>query len=278
MVPSSTTPPIPEQEASSSSRSSRPHPVAAETQTQTQTVTSAPAGPESSFGYAIVQKTMREDGEAGYHFPQPIIINVKGSASDHAAATGNADVDLRSAANTRRVLKRRHSLIATGSATARLTTPPPDVEDDKRRKLLPIAPAPLPASSSSSTRTSTPTSIPAPAPAPTPTAVPTSAPPAPGGRPQRRPVNGRRGASASGARTSKNLRGKRYPCDYCPKTFSRMQDQHRHTTTSCNASPNRSTVDCPECGAILSRLDAAQRHWRGHENPSCETPDWVSGR
>jgi len=37
-------------------------------------------------------------------------------------------------------------------------------------------------------------------------------------------------------------------------------------------------VDCPECGAILSRLDAAQRHWRGHENPTCPTPEWVSSR
>jgi hypothetical protein len=251
-IPGST-PPVFEQASSSSS--SRQHSVVE---------TSAP-GP---FAHGIDQKASHEVEEARHHFLQPIT-NVNGSTSD--AATGNADVDLRSASNTH-ALKRSHSVIATGSAPARLTTPLPDVEyiqpeDDKRRKFLAIAPAPPPASASASTFTS------APAP-PFPSPSPSISTPA-SGRPQRRAGNRRRGGCT---KTGKNARGKRHPCEYCGKTFSRLQDQHRHTTTSCNASPLRSTVDCPECGSILSRLDAAQRHWRQHENPTCPTPDWVSCR
>jgi hypothetical protein len=227
-----------------------------------------------SFAYGIDQKATREDEEAGHHFPQPIM-NVNRSTSDAAQATGNADVDLRRS-NTR-ALKRSHSEVATGSAPARLTIPLPDVEyfqpeDEKRRKFLAIAPAPAPSPTSASASTPTPT----PSPAPTfPSSASVSTPAS--GRSQRRPGNRRRGGGTTRS-TGKNARGKRHPCEYCGKTFSRLQDQQRHSTTSCEASPHRSTVDCPECGAILSRLDAAQRHWRGHENPTCPTPDWVSGR
>lgn len=253
------TPPVPLQASSISS--SRRHSVVE---------TSAPV----SFARGIIQKATREDEEVSYdRVPQPII-NLNGCASD--ASTGNADVDLRSAPNTR-VLKRSHSVI--GSAPARLTAPLPDVEsvrpeEDKRRKFLAIAPAPAPSPAAASTSTpSTPTSAPAPTFSSLPASIST---PASGGRPPRRPGNRRRGGG--GTSTGKNARGKRHPCKYCGKTFSRLQDQQRHSTTACDASPHRSTVDCPECGAILSRLDAAQRHWRGHENPTCPTPEWVSGR
>jgi hypothetical protein len=245
---------VPEQASSSSS--THPH-SAAET------------GAPESFAHGIGQKATREDEEAGYHFPQPISINVNSSTSE--AATGNADVDLRGSASNTRVLKRTHSVIGIGSAPALLTTPLPDVqpEDEKRRKFLAIAPAPPPASASASKSTSTPIFAPAPT-FPSPTSTPAST-----GKPPRRTGKGRRNGGTS---SGKNPRGKRHPCEYCGKTFTRLQDQHRHTTTSCNASPLKSTVDCPECGAILSRLDAAQRHWRNHENPKCETPEWVSSR
>ncbi|KAN0116238.1 hypothetical protein V8E52_006063 [Russula decolorans] len=77
-------------------------------------------------------------------------------------------VDLRSASTTR-ALKRSHSVIATGSAPARLTIPLPNVEyvqpeDDQGRKLLAIAPAPSPAFASASMSTSTSTSTPSPVP------------------------------------------------------------------------------------------------------------------
>lgn len=262
MVPIST-PPAPEQANSSSS--SRRNSVVE---------TGAPAG---SFAHGIDQKVTREDEEAGRHSPQPII-NVNGSSTSDATP-GNADVDLRggSALNTR-ALKRSHSVIATGSAPARLTVPLPDVEyvqpeDDKRRKFLAIAPAPSESPSPASAPACTPTSAPAPT-FPSPSASDSVSTPAPAsGKPQRRTGNRRRGG---GTGTRKNARGKRHPCTFCDKTFSRLQDQQRHCTTSCNASPHRLTVDCPECGAILSRVDAAQRHWRQHENPTCPTPDWVS--
>jgi hypothetical protein len=76
-------------------------------------------------------------------------------------------------------------------------------------------------------------------------------------------------------RRTATTRTKRTPCDYCSKTFSRVQDAQRHITTSCTANPDKMGVQCPECGSVLSRLDAAQRHWRGHENPSCEAPEWA---
>ncbi len=225
-----TTPPVSEQ--ARSSPSSRRH----------SNVDTSALGP---FAHGIDHMATRED-------------MVNGSN----AATGNANVDLRSAPNTC-VLKRSLSDIAAGSAPARLTNPLPDIEyvqpkEEKRRKFLDIAPAPPPASASTS------------APTPTPAPAPASA------TPQRRPGNRRRG----GGSTTKNTRGKRHPCEYCGKTFSRFQDQHRHSTTACDASPHRFTMQCPQCPAILSRKDAAQRHWRGHasEDPTCPAPDWVSSR
>ena len=256
------TPPVPEQASFNSS--SRRH-------------SAVEASVPESFAHGIHQKAAREDEEAGHHSPQPIM-NVNGFTSD--VATGNANVDLHTASNTR-PLKRRHSVIATGSAPPRLTIPLPDLEhvqpeDDKRRKFLAIAPAPSPTSASASASASTSTTAsPAPIfPSPSPSAfIPTPA----SEKPQRRPGNRRRGGGTTRS-TGKNARGKRHPCEYCGKTFSRLQDQQRHSTTSCDASPIRSTVECPECKAILSRLDAAQRHWRGHENPSCPAPEWASGR
>ena len=44
------------------------------------------------------------------------------------------------------------------------------------------------------------------------------------------------------------------------------------------AIPHLSTLNCPECGAILFRRDAARRHWHNHENPKCAPPEWMSGR
>lgn len=234
--------------------------------------TSAPV----PFARGIGQKATREDEEAAYYFPQPII-NASRPASTSETATGNADVDPRGSASSTRVLKRTHSAMATGSAPARLSTPLPDLqpEEDKRRKFLAILPAPPPVSASGSTATSTPIFAPAPT-FPSPTSTSTSTPAS--GKPQRRTGGNRRRGGGSSSSGGRNARGKRHPCEYCNKTFSRLQDQQRHSTTSCNASPHKATVECPECGAILSRMDAAQRHWRNHENPKCATPDWVSSR
>lgn len=275
-VPNS--PPVSEQQARSSS-SFRRHSVAE---------TSAPV---------IGQK-------ATPYVPQPII-KVNGGDGGNAA-TGNADgVD--QSTNVRMLKRSRtsHSTIATtGSAPARLTVLPDVEQSYQSRKFLAIAPAPplaarspspTPSASSTSTSTLAPRvrvpaqAYPPPSPSPSPSS-PLSPPPSPftpaalpepaaAGNP-RRTVTRRRGGG--GARTRTGAAGARarprHPCEYCPKTFSRLQDQQRHSSTSCDASPNRATVDCPECGQILSRLDAAQRHWRGHENPSCEPPEWVSSR
>jgi hypothetical protein len=229
--------------------------------------TSAPV----SFAYGIVQKAPREDEEVSYHFPQPATI----ASCLLQAATGNTDVDLRGSSSSPRVLKRTHSAMETCSAPARLTTSLPDVqpEEDKRRKFLAILPAPPPASASGSTPTATPIFAPAPnfkfAP-PTSKSTPAS------GKQQRRTGNRRRGRGSSSI--GKNAQKKRFPCEYCHRTFTRLQDQQRHSTASCIASPNKATIECPECHSILSRMDAAQRHWRSHENPQCETPEWVSSR
>jgi hypothetical protein len=84
---------------------------------------------------------------------------------------------------------------------------------------------------------------------------------------------GSRRRTTTGATNAK--RSKRTPCDFCGKTFTRVQDAQRHMTTSCAASPEKVGVECPQCNSVLSRLDAAQRHWRGHENPTCPTPSWM---
>jgi hypothetical protein len=224
-----------------------------------------------SFAHGIDQKATREDEEAGYHFPSQPIINPNHSTSPSEAATGNADVDLRGSASNTHVLKRTYSAMTIGSAPARLTTPLPDIqpEEDKRRKFLAILPAPPPAPAHASGSTPTPIFGPAPSfPSPTLKSTPAS------GKPQRRTGNRRRGGSTSS--TGKNARGKRHPCEYCNQIFTRLQDRDRHIMRSCSASPHKAAVVCPECGAILSRKDAAQRHYRNHENPKCATPEWVS--
>ena len=260
-----------------------------------------------SFAHRFDQMAPREVEEARHHLQKLTI----GSASD--TTTGDADVDLPSASNTR-VPKRSHSVFASGSvsAPARLTIPLPDVEyvqpeDNKRRKFFTIAPALLqpeapPASAPSFTftftSTSTPTHSPALAPAPIflsqppPAAENPQPPPAPENpqpppapeapQPPPAPEDPQPPPAPEDPQPpppgNHRRRGRRHPCDYCHKTFSRKQDRDRHTTTSCNASPRRETVECPECGSILSRLDAAQRHWRQHENPKCPTPEWASSR
>lgn len=109
------------------------------------------------------------------------------------------------------------------------------------------------------------------APTSTPTSTSTSAAPssssssAPAPAPRR---TRRRGGGAT--------RAKRTQCEYCSKSFSRVQDAQRHVATSCAASPDRTGIECPACDSVLSRLDAAQRHWRGkHENSTCEPPEWA---
>jgi hypothetical protein len=122
--------------------------------------------------------------------------------------------------------------------------PASPIQDDMSEYKTSLPPTPTPATTS----TSTPSPAPAPAPAPAP-------------RPTRR--------RAGGA-----TRVKRTQCEYCSKTFSRVQDAQRHAA-ACAVRPDNKGVECPECGAVLSRVDAAQRHWRGHENPTCEPPEWA---
>ena len=79
-------------------------------------------------------------------------------------------------------------------------------------------------------------------------------------------------------RASRGGRSRRVPrtkCEFCPKTFTRPQDALRHAARSCADNPQKSGVRCPECGEVLSRLDSAQRHWRGHDSPRCEAPEWA---
>jgi hypothetical protein len=73
----------------------------------------------------------------------------------------------------------------------------------------------------------------------------------------------------------RSRRTPRTKCEFCPKTFSRMQDAERHAKASCPDNPSKAGVPCPECGEVLSRQDSAQRHWRGHEKPECEPPEWA---
>lgn len=237
-------------------------------------------------GLAIDQEAKPKNEEA-ICVPQPII-RVNGG---DATTTGNADGDRGSSVSEDRMRKRSRSDFETPPTPALLTVSLPGIGKEEPGdeyvscKFLAIAPAPPPASptdSSASSSASTPTLTPAPI---MPVRAPAPASPAPSsasafasasasGRKPRRTNNRRRAGGGAAASRAK----RRYQCEYCPKTFSRQQDQERHSTTSCDASPHRSTVNCPECGAILSRRDAAQRHWRGHENPSCAPPEWVSGR
>lgn len=258
----------------------------------------------SSFRrHSVVETSAPVIGQkATPYVPQPII-RVNGGDGGNAA-TGNADasVDLHTMSNVRMLKRSRssHSTIATtGSAPARLTVLPDIEQPYQSRKFLAIAPAPpfaprspSPTPSASSTSTSTlaprvrapapafPSPSPSPCSSPSPSPSPSPPPSAPAsGKPRRTTGTGtRRRGGGTKTKATAGGRSKRHPCEYCPKTFSRLQDQQRHSSTSCNASPNRATVVCPECGSVLSRLDAAQRHWRGHENPSCAPPEWVSSR
>jgi len=250
--------------------------------------TIAAAASAAPFAHAIGQNATHEEEETNYYYvPQPI-----NDVTTTTTITGNADVvvvvdhHLRRILSNSRVPKRSRDVVATGSAPARLAVPLPEVEraqlpgDDSeyyRRKFLAIAPAPespLASGSGSGSGSSTPT----PTPTSTPLPVPVSAPSTPAPVKPRR-ANRRRAAGSSSSSTTTTRRTKRFPCEYnCGKTFSRLQDQQRHSVSACDASPTRATVVCPECRSVLSRLDAAQRHWRGHENPTCAAPDWVSSR
>ncbi|KAH8986700.1 hypothetical protein EDB92DRAFT_1230348 [Lactarius akahatsu] len=160
------------------------------------------------------------------------------------------------------------AIVKATSAPARFTVPLPNVEkndcddDDDGgvsgpgQSLAPFTPA------TASTST---------APLPSPVPASTSAPaPAPAPRRARRRAG--TGAGGSGGRAA---RARRTKCEFCPRTFSRAQDAQRHAVASCAENPDKAGVRCPECGEVLSRLDSAQRHWRGHENPQCETPKWA---
>ncbi|KAH8986087.1 hypothetical protein EDB86DRAFT_2956729 [Lactarius hatsudake] len=159
------------------------------------------------------------------------------------------------------------AVVKATSAPARFTVPLPNVEkndcedddDDgvssssgSSQSLAPLTPA---TGSASPAPLSSPVPVPAPAP-----------------RRARRRAGAGGGGSGSGGRAA---RAKRTKCDFCPRTFSRAQDAQRHAVASCMENPNREGVRCPECGEVLSRLDSAQRHWRGHENPECEAPEWA---
>ncbi|KAI0299491.1 hypothetical protein BC826DRAFT_34644 [Russula brevipes] len=199
---------------------------------------------------AIGQKTKRGDNEGGDSYGQNA--NLDTEASGRGV---NVNQHLLSGV---RASKRMRSVTAATSAPPRLPIPLPDVER------TPSDPA---ASGSADEGDNSATLLHAPAPvflAPSPSPSSARSPtPAPGQRNRGR----RRGGTA---------RAKRTPCNFCPKTFSRMQDAQRHMDTSCMQNPEKQGVQCPECGAVLSRLDAAQRHWRGHENPSCEAPEWAN--
>jgi len=174
----------------------------------------------------------------------------------------------RIASGIRASKRSRSSAVETAtasSAPALLSIPLPNVEKaqddsessgsvdgDSSSRLLADLPPPTPSPSSSS--------IPSPSPSPSPA-------------PAASPSGGQRRTRRRGGGSS--ARPKRTPCEYCNRTFSRIQDAQRHIATSCNASPKKTGVVCPECSQVLSRTDAAQRHWRQHENPTCATPEWA---
>ncbi|KAI9507244.1 hypothetical protein F5148DRAFT_142965 [Russula earlei] len=200
---------------------------------------------------AIVQKTKRGVSEEDVSF------EVKGEADVHHGLVSGAGVYKHS----RSVMG-----VSAASAPAIFSVPLPEVEqgsDDAetgsvdRNSSEPFddlafgSPAP--------------SSIPSPAPsipAPAFDSAPATSSSTSG---QRRPRARRRSGATS--------RQKRTPCEYCTKTFSRIQDAQRHIATSCNASPKKMGVECPKCGSVLSRLDAAQRHWR--QNRACAPPEWA---
>lgn len=202
------------------------------------------------LGYAAAQKAKRAVSEDGEYVPK---ININGESLDgDVNAHQNFVSDVRA--------PKRLRPVATPTSAPALLIPLPTTQWAPRE----TATANASVDGDNSDRTS---------PAPVPTTTTT-----------RRPATGRRTASSSSGSGSTHrrprkrttpARTKRTPCEYCAKTFSRVQDAQRHVATSCAASPDKSGIECPECGSVLSRLDAAQRHWRGHENPSCEAPDWA---
>ena len=201
------------------------------------------------MGYAAAQKVKRAVSENGDYV---LKIDINGESPD------DDDDDVhQSIAFDVRAPKRLRPVAMPSSAPA-LLTPLPTVFQPEESNAQ--------SSSIDEDRTSH-----APVPTPTPTTTTTT----------RRPASTRTTASSSGSahrRTRKRTgpaRTKRTQCQYCNKTFSRVQDAQRHIATSCAASPEKAGVECPECGSVLSRLDAAQRHWRGHENPGCEAPEWA---
>jgi hypothetical protein len=162
---------------------------------------------------------------------------------DHFAAAAAAAAP----SKRRRAVGGDAIIVKATSAPARFTVPLPPIEVDDRSDDGSTI------SSVSSQQSQLPTPV-----TPTP---PAAAPPGNNNKGRRR---------VKGARRTK--------CEYCPKTFTRMQDAQRHAERSCRDNPSRTGVLCPECGEVLSRLDSAQRHWRGHENPQCEPPEWAHSR
>ncbi len=56
-----------------------------------------------------------------------------------------------------------------------------------------------------------------------------------------------------------------YPCENCPKTFSRLPTLNEHTRKCINASAHVQT--CNECGKKLSSKKALKRHGKLHQAP-----------
>src|SRR6266702_1289359 len=147
-------------------------------------------------------------------------------------------------------------IVKATSAPARFPVPLPNVEkndcdDDDGSSIVSGSNSSLSQSlalfTPGSASTSTTSLLPSPTLAPASVSTSTPAP---------APRRGRRRAGTSGARA------RRTKCEFCPKTFSRARDAQRHTATTCDANPEKAGVQCPECGKVLSRLDAAQRHWQ----------------
>ncbi|KAI9442902.1 hypothetical protein H4582DRAFT_1921000 [Lactarius indigo] len=193
-------------------------------------------------------------------------LNYVGDSFFPAAAT----TDTADAHTSKRMRADGGTIVKATSAPARFTVPLPNVEkndcddDDSvssgsgglSQSLAPLTPTSASTSSYS-------TSLPSPVPASTPAAAPRRA---------------RRRAGTKGGSGGRAARVRRTKCEFCPKTFSRAQDAQRHAAASCAENPGKAGVPCPECGEVLSREDSAKRHWRGHENPQCETPEWAHSR
>lgn len=198
------------------------------------------------LGYAPAQKAKRAVSEDGDYVPE---ININGEPLNDDVNVNQLFLDIRA--------PKRLRPVATPTSAPALLIPLPT-----------IGHAPQEATTDNTSVDGDNSDRTSPAPAPTTT---------------RRPAT--RPASSSASRSTHRRPGrrpgptrtKRTPCEYCPKTFTRMQDAQRHSATSCAANPDKAGVECPACGSVLSRLDAAQRHWRGHENPECEAPEWALG-